>query len=134
MRTVCISLWLPAVLMAGLVVGCDEAKPIRASNAPEILFVDNDVADQVEIVRHVADRTTGDLLRVRTQMRNKKDEELWVDIKVIWQDRDGFTLDETNWAPFRLPGGTVEDYEIVSLRSDVEAYEMRIRIPEWVDD
>ncbi len=120
-----------AAIGAAVFAGCDEKKELRVSE--KILFVDRDLGDDIRVVRHVADRIEGDLLRLRTQFRNRDDEARWVDIQVSWRDAGGFELYKTNWAAFRVPAGVVVDHDIASMRADVADYEFRIRSRERDD-
>jgi len=115
-----------------LAAGCGDEPAkveVRSPMYPHILIVDKPLGSQVQIVRQLSDRAEGNLMRVRTQMRNRTKDSLWIDIQVLWKDKDGFELYKTNWAPKHLPPGLVEDHDIVSMRSDAADYEFRIRRP-----
>lgn len=117
--------------MAGVLIlacGCSP-EPVRIEAAPRVLLVDKPLSSQMEIVRQVPDRVDGNLMRIRTQMRNLTKNSLWIDIQVVWKDKDGFELYKTNWTAKHLPPGLAEDHDIVSMRSDAADYEFRIRRP-----
>jgi uncharacterized protein YcfL len=121
------SLRVAILLAVGLaLVGCN-AQPKRVDEAGRVLLESTNLKGLVKVVRQESDRVEGGLLRVRTELDNKKKENLWVDIQVVWKDAKGFKVYETNWAPLMLPARHVTTHEIVSLRADVADYEYRVR-------
>jgi uncharacterized protein YcfL len=121
------SLRVALLLAVGLaLVGCN-AQPKRVDEAGRVLLESTNLKGLVKVVRQESDRVEGGLLRVRTELDNKKKENLWVDIQVVWKDAKGFKVYETNWAPLMLPARHVTTHEIVSLRADVADYEYRVR-------
>jgi uncharacterized protein YcfL len=117
--------------MAGaalLLVGC-EANPKRADLSGRILLEDGHLGRVIQMVRQDSDRIDGDLLRVRTEIRNRTDDDLWVDVQMVWKDEQGYELYATNWAPLFLPARYVTKHEVASLRPDVVDYELRLRNP-----
>jgi uncharacterized protein YcfL len=119
------------IACAAAMCACGEKNEIRVSD--KILFVDSELREDIRIVRHVSDRIQGNLLRVRTQFRNREDENIWIDIQVSWRDSEGFELYKTNWAAFQVPVGVLVDHDISSMRADVADYEFRIRSRERDD-
>jgi uncharacterized protein YcfL len=121
------SLRVALLLAVGLaLVGCN-AQPKRVDETGRVLLESTNLKGLVKVVRQESDRVEGGLLRVRTELDNKKKENLWVDIQVVWKDAKGFKIYETNWAPLMLPARHVTSHEIVSLRADVADYEYRVR-------
>lgn len=121
------SLRVALLLAVGLaLVGCN-AQPKRVDETGRVLLESTNLKGLVKVVRQESDRVEGGLLRVRTELDNKKKENLWVDIQVVWKDAKGFKVYETNWAPLMLPARHVTSHEIVSLRADVADYEYRVR-------
>ena len=119
-------LLLIMVLATGILVGCGpEKKQLAVSN--KILFVDKSLKNDIAILRHVADRIEGNLMRIRTQFKNSEDDIQWIDIQVSWRDAQGFEKYKTNWAAFQVPVGIVVDHDISSMNSEVADYEFRIR-------
>jgi len=92
-----------------------------------VLVESTNLALLVKVVRQESDRVEGGLLRVRTEIDNRKKEDLWVDIQVVWKDARGFNLYETNWAPLMLPARYITSHEIVCMRPEAADYEFRIR-------
>ena len=123
------------ILALGLLVGAAvgfagcEAKPKRVDDQGRVLLEGYTVSRYVSVVRQESDRVEGGLLRVRTDLKNKKKENLWVDIQVVWKDAKGFEVYKTNWAPMMLAARYVTTHEIVSMRADVADYAFRVRQP-----
>jgi len=114
------------MIAATTLIGCGpEKNQLSVSN--KILFVDKGLKNDISIVRHVSDRIDGNLMRIRTQFRNRDDDALWIDIQVSWRDSQGFEKYKTNWASFQVPAGIVVDHDISSMNADVADYEFRIR-------
>lgn len=114
--------------LAMLLFGC-EANPKRADLEGRILLQEDDLAHLIHVVRQTPDRIEGDLLRVRTRIKNRTDDDLWVDVQMVWKDDQGYELYATNWAPLFLPARFVTKHEVASLRPDVADYELRLRNP-----
>lgn len=109
-----------------LAVGCT-AKPKQIDEQGRVYIESGNLTHLIKVVRQESDRIEGGLLRVRTDIQNKKKENLWVDIQVVWKDAKGFKVYETNWAPLMLPARFTTTHEIASMRADVADYEYRIR-------
>jgi uncharacterized protein YcfL len=113
-----------------LVAGC-EANPKRADVEGRVLLEDDNLSQLIAVIRQTSDRIDGDLLRIRTEIKNKTEKDLWVDVQIVWKDKDGHRAYETNWAPLFLPGRFVTDHEVASMRADVADYEFRVRNAAW---
>jgi uncharacterized protein YcfL len=109
-----------------LAAGCT-AHPKQVDESGRVWIENTNLKMLVKVVRQESDRVEGGLLRVRTDLQNKKKENLWVDIQVVWKDAKGFKVYETNWAPLMLPARFTTTHEIVSMKADVADYEYRIR-------
>jgi len=119
------------MLIAGglsIIGGCDDSPKEIFVDGSTVLFFDGLYGD-VTMLRQVADRLPGDITRIRTQFKNREDKSIWIDIQVVWKDKDDMELYKTSWQSFHLPAQTVEQYEIASLRP-VDHYEFRIRKPD----
>lgn len=119
------------VLAAGtlsVLGGCDDSPKEILVDGNTVLFYDGLTGD-VTMVRQVADTISGGLTRIRTQFKNRDDDSVWMDIQVVWKDKDDMELYKTSWQSFHIPAKSVEQYEIVSLRP-VDHYEFRIRKPD----
>ena len=110
------------------VSGCDD-KPKQIMLNDNVMLMTDKLAKKIAIEKQVVDELPGGLLRVRTRFLNKTDDPLWIDIQVVWKDKDGMDLYKTNWAAFRLPAGLVEQHDVSSMRP-VDGFEFRIRKPD----
>ena len=120
--------FLLAVAASIALLGCN-AEPKRVDEGGRVLLESSMTKHNIKIQRQDSDRIEGGLLRVRTLIDNKEKENVWVDIQVVWKDKDAFELYKTNWAPKFLPAGLVQDHDIVAMRSGAADYEFRIRRP-----
>jgi uncharacterized protein YcfL len=118
--------WALVVGLSLALLGCN-AQPKRADEAGRVLIESGNLTHLIKVTRQESDRVEGGLLRVRSEIDNKKKENVWVDIQVVWKDAKGFKLYETNWAPLMLPARYVTSQEIVCMRPEAADYEFRIR-------
>ena len=124
----CLAIALIAGLAVGL-AGC-EVHPERVDSSGRVLMQSGtDVGHHVRVVRQESDRLEGDLLRVRTDLKNKVMEDIWIDIQVVWKDAKGFKLYETNWAPLMIPARFTKTHEVVCMQPAAADYEFRVRKP-----
>lgn len=119
--------WLIGVL-AVVLTGC-RANPKVMDVNHRVLFEDKNVARLIGVERQTADRIAGDLLRVRTDLKNNSKADLWIDIQMVWKDREGYELYRTNWAPYLLAARFVTKHEVASLSAEPVDYELRVRRP-----
>jgi uncharacterized protein YcfL len=83
----------------------------------------------LRVTNHVAERTTGDLLKVRLGLENLDDDDLWVDFQVVFYDKAGFELEKTNWQPVFMANRQVTYFETTSLSSQPVDYTVFLREP-----
>jgi uncharacterized protein YcfL len=76
-----------------------------------------------------ADRITGGLLRVRLVLRNKTKEDIFVDVRAVFTDEKGFEKEKTNWEAVCCTARTQTTYQVVSLGSQVNDFQIIIRDP-----
>jgi len=115
-----------ATILVLALAGC-EANPKQVDQGGRVLLEGFTVSQYVSVLRQESDRVEGDLLRVRTELKNRKKENIWVDIQVVWKDAKGFSLYETSWAPFMIPARYTKTHEIVSINPQAADYEYRVR-------
>lgn len=127
--------FLRIVLLLVFVSGCESVlKPasVDTMNKPyqdhvRIRYLSPSLSRRVEIVKHKADRTEGGLLRIQTVIRNHKDRDIVIEIKVTFTDADGFEREATNWEPIILGRRDITTYTRASLGSQVSDYRIAIR-------
>ena len=123
-----ISIALALGLLIGL-AGC-EANPKMVDQQGRVLFESGtDVGHHVRVVRQESDRVEGNLLRVRTDLKNRAEEDVWIDVQIVWKDAKGFKLYETNWAPLMIPARFTKTHEVVCMQPAAVDYEFRVRKP-----
>jgi len=112
--------------LAILLAGC-EANPKEVDPEGRAVLEGKRMSYLVRVVQQSSDRIEGDLLRVRTLIKNRTKEDLWVDVQIVWKDAQGFEVYKTNWAPLFLPARLETTHEVVSMRADVADYQFRLR-------
>ena len=123
-----ISIALALGLAIGL-AGC-EANPKMVDQEGRVFFESGtDVGHHVSVVRQESDRVEGNLLRVRTDLKNRVKEDVWIDVQIVWKDAKGFKLYETNWAPLMIPARFTKTHEVVCMQPAAADYEFRVRKP-----
>ncbi|HNX26660.1 MAG TPA: hypothetical protein PKK48_04560 [Phycisphaerae bacterium] len=110
------------------ICGCDDSPKEMLVDGNMVLFFDG-LQKDVKIIRQISEILPGGLTRIRTQFKNTDDDTKWIDIQVVWRDADGMELYKTSWQSFHLPGRSVEQYDITSLKP-AASYEFRIRKPD----
>ena len=112
---------------AGLGAGCEAQTITPPGSEGRIQIAGSTLAAHIRVVQQDSDRIEGGLLRIRTELKNRIKEDLWVDVQVVWKDGQGYEVYKTNWAPLYLPARLVQTHEVASLRPDVADYEFRMR-------
>jgi len=87
------------------------------------------LSHSLRIDKAVADRLPTGLLRIRMIIRNKKSKDIFVDIRTLFTDKDGFELGKTNWEPIACTARTQTQYQVVSLSPNAHDYQIIIRDP-----
>ncbi|HOB73543.1 MAG TPA: DUF1425 domain-containing protein [Phycisphaerae bacterium] len=87
----------------------------------------------LQVDKVVSERTETGLLRVRMIIRNKTRDDIWVDIRTLFTDEQGFEKEKTNWEPICCTARTQTTYEAVSLGAQVCDYQVIIRDPKTHD-
>lgn len=108
--------------------------PYRADRNPNplqeterVVMLDRNMTYYLNIVKHVADRLPNGNLKVRLAIENEENTDYWVDVQVIFRDKDGFEVESTNWEPFMFHRRKVTTYEKVSLNNQAADYRVLIR-------
>jgi hypothetical protein len=122
------------VVIVALLAGCGPFRPIDPMSPPVqdtsiITFLDMPLALWLRVAGHQSSRTEGGLLLARMRIENFLDTDRWVDIQVIFRDKDGFEVEKTNWEPIMLQRRRVTDYQINSLSPRPVDYRILVRDP-----
>lgn len=127
--------WL---VVAGIVVpiltACGQFRPIEPTYQAVqeekdtiVVFLDLPLKLWVRVPSHQSARLDSGLLQTRIKIENFLDSDRWVDIQVIFRDKDGFEVEKTNWEPIFLHRRKVSDYQINSLSPKPTDYRILIR-------
>ncbi len=127
--------WRWLVLAAAVVpvlTACGPFRPMEAMTPPvqedsTITFLDLPLKLWLRIPSHQASRTDTGLLRARLKIENFLDSDRWVDVQIIFRDKDGFEVEKSNWEPIMLHRRRVTDYQINSLSAKPVDYRILVR-------
>lgn len=116
--------------------GCGQWRPIEPTFQAvqeeadvRVVMLDLPLKLWLRIPSHQATRLDSGLLQARMKIENFMDTDRWVDIQVIFRDKDGFEVEKTNWEPIFLHRRRVSDYQINSLGPRPMDYRILIRDP-----
>ena len=120
------------VAVVGTFAGCGPfvpqeplSRPIQEDNV--ITFLDLPLTLWLRVAAHQSSRLDSGLLQARMRIENFLDTDRWVDIQVIFRDKDGFEVEKTNWEPVMLHRRRVTDYQINSLSPKPVDYRILVR-------
>jgi hypothetical protein len=127
------TLVVTGVLLA-LVAGCGPFRPIEPMSPPvqdtsAITFIDFPLAMWLRVAGHQGTRIEGGLLQTRMRIENFLDVDRWVDVQVIFRDKDGYEVEKTNWEPVLLQRRRVTEHKTNSLNARSTDYRILIRDP-----
>lgn len=123
------------LVVAGIVTllsACGPFRPIDATTPPvqedsAITFLDLPLKLWLRIAAHQTSRMDSGLLVARVKIENFLDTDRWVDIQIIFRDKDGFEVEKSNWEPILLHRRKVTDYQINSLSPKPVDYRILVR-------
>ena len=123
-------------LFSLLVVGCASTHTAKVDDVQSpyqtkgrIQWNSSNLKALLHIDKAAVDRTEDGLLRVRLIIRNKTKRDLFVDVRTVFTDEQGFPKEQTNWEPLCCTARTQSTYETVSLGTQVSDYQVVIRDP-----
>lgn len=126
-----LAMWM---LPLGMAAGCATTEPARVEGRVNPYQEKGRIQWNSRNLKHVlsidaadTDRLDSGLLRVRLAIRNKTRKDIWVDIRTLYTDEQGFEKERTNWEAVMVPARTHETYEALSLGADVHDYQVIIR-------
>ena len=127
-------LWWSAIVMCvfPVLAACGPFTPMEPMSAPVqeesvVTFLDLPLKMWLRIAAHQTVRQDSGLLQARIKIENFLDTDRWVDIQIIFRDKDGFEVEKTNWEPIYLHRRKVSDYQINSLSPKPADYRILIR-------
>ena len=124
--------WMTVSSVMLLLAGCGPFRPIEPMSQPvqedsAITFLDLPLKLWLRITSHQTARTETGLLVAKVKIENFLDTDRWVDVQIIFRDKDGFEVEKSNWEPILLHRRKVTDYQINSLSSKPADYRILVR-------
>ncbi len=80
-----------------------------------LLLVDKNIRNALLYVNSVNNRLPGGQLLVRVNFQNQRDDAVWADVMIEFQDADGIAIDQTAWIPTRFPAKLVTPVQGTSI-------------------
>ncbi|HEV8586678.1 MAG TPA: hypothetical protein VGT02_17045 [Methylomirabilota bacterium] len=122
------------VVVLALLGGCGPFRPIDTQSPPVqdtslVTFLDMPLAMWLRIAGHQSQRLDSGLLLARLRIENFLDTDRWVDIQIVFRDKDGFEVEKSNWEPIMLHRRRVTEYQINSLSPRPVDYRILVRDP-----
>jgi hypothetical protein len=123
-----LSIFLIALSVSVVSCGPRAAKQAKGTLQEEekVVLLDGVLARNLQVVKEKTDRTDSGQLRVRLEIENIKNADLWTDVQVIFRDSEGFELEKTSWEPTQFHRRAVTT--IVRNAMDTKASEYRVLI------
>ncbi|MBI3825967.1 MAG: hypothetical protein HY294_08225 [Candidatus Rokubacteria bacterium] len=127
--------WRSLVVAAFLVpalASCGPFRPMEAMSPPVqedsvVTFLDLPLKLWLRVPAHQTSRTESGLLQAKLKIENFLDTDRWVDVQVVFRDKDGFEVEKTNWEPILMHRRKITDYQINSLSPRPVDYRILIR-------
>lgn len=127
--------WRTLVLcfaLAPTLMSCGAYRPLSpmtpaVQEDSAVTFLDLPLKLWLRVAAHQSSRTEGGLLQARLKIENFLDTDRWVDVQIIFRDKDGFEVEKSNWEPIMLHRRKVTDYQINSLSPKPVDYRILVR-------
>ena len=121
------------VLTLGLAI-MNSCGPYRATvhtdplqEKEKVVLLDHVLKRHLNIVKHKASRLPSGQLEVKVAIENEENNDVWVDMQVIFNDQDGFELEKTNWEPVQFSRRKVTNVRKNSLSAKAADYRILLR-------
>lgn len=116
-----------------LFVGCGATKagknPSPIQETEHIVLLDRFHKLWLKVVKSKIERLPGGQMEVALEMENRKDDDIWTDVQVIFRGADGFEIEKTSWTPFMFHRREVSTFKASSMNPNVVDYRIIIRKP-----
>lgn len=119
------------LLLATTFYACGPAK-VKSNTNPvqdreRLLLVDRNYKSALRIVDEKVRRLESGQMEIIMRIQNRKNDDLWSDVQVIFEDADGVEVDKTNWEPVMFHRREITTYKKVSLTPNAQDYRVVIR-------
>ena len=123
---------LTAVLTLALAAGCGVKAPLEGRNDPfepsQIHFAQSSLKKRTAVrAPSVSRDENGQILFVTVPIRSTTNQQLYVDYRVTWFDRNGQRLSETGWATKTLAPNTPDEITVNSTTPRAADFQVDFR-------
>ena len=92
-----------------------------------VVLLDRVLASNLNIVKQMTETLESGQMRVKLEIENEKNDDLWTDIQVIFKDSDGFEMEKISWQPVRFQRRAVTTFQRNSMKPNASDYRILIR-------
>ena len=128
---------LTLALTAILIAGCatDEGPYVPTQHAPSTelentaVILDREISDRIAVDLQDAERTRQNKLIARANIRNRRNEDLRVQVQTVFRDSKGFSINaRTAWETMVLTANETRTVSAISTSNKADRYTIRIRM------
>ena len=107
--------------------------PAKRDSSPEIenktVILDKELSDFIAVDSQNAERTDGGKLKTMSNVRNRTNQDLTVQVQTVFRDLNGFSVgDDTAWETVVLTANETRTIAAISTNKKAESYTVRIRM------
>lgn len=116
-----------------LFVGCGATKagknPSPIQETEHVILLDRAHKLWLKVVKSKIEKLPAGQMEVALEMENRKDDDIWTDVQVIFRGADGFEIEKTSWTPFMFHRREVSTFRTSSMNPNAVDYRIIIRKP-----
>ncbi len=116
-----------------LFVGCGATKagknPSPIQETEHVVLLDRAHKLWLKVVKSKIEKLPAGQMEVALEMENRKDDDIWTDVQVIFRGADGFEIEKTSWTPFMFHRREVSTFRTSSMNPNAVDYRIIIRKP-----
>ncbi|MCP5003853.1 MAG: hypothetical protein GY941_07865 [Planctomycetes bacterium] len=123
--------------------GCQKPGPYLVRQTPSetpfqhserLIALDKSAAAALYFVNHQQSRSEAGQVYIQINLQNvSAAQDIWMDWKVVFYDKQNFQIEETEWNQTFFPAKEVKTLKVNSLRRDVEKFTVMVRSPSTTD-
>ena len=103
----------------------DEKAPHQFSHG--VTMLDKNVRSSLLVINRTAKKLPNGQVIATVQMQSIHPGTLWSDVRFVFYDADNMTIDKTEWQETAFPSREVVMIKGISLRNDVETYNIQFK-------